>query len=61
MFKKVLKRPVDKGEPAAPTANPAPLHTAETVLQAVSEQLRQAKGELSVFGPRLSRALVQQD
>jgi diguanylate cyclase len=61
MFKRVLKLPLEKGEPATPAASPAPLHTAETVLQAVSEQLRQAKGELSVFGPRLSRALVQQD
>jgi diguanylate cyclase len=31
------------------------------VLKAVTEQLRQAKGELSVFGPRLSRALNTQD
>jgi diguanylate cyclase len=61
MFKKVLKRPVERDEPAAPSASPAPQHTAETVLQAVAEQLRQAKGELSVFGPRLSRALIQQD
>jgi diguanylate cyclase len=61
MFKKVLKRPVERGEPAAPLASLAPQHTAETVLQAVAEQLCQAKGELSVFGPRLSRSLVQQD
>ena len=61
MFKKVLKRPVENVEPATPAASSAPLHTAATVLQAVSEQLRQAKGELSVFGPRLSRALAQQD
>ena len=61
MFKKVLKRPSENGESTTPSASPAPLHTADTVLQAVSEQLRHAKGELSVFGPRLSRALDQED
>lgn len=37
------------------------MHDPEAVLHVVTEQLLQAKGELSVFGPRLSRALAQQD
>ena len=61
MFKKVLNRPLDKAEPAAPAALPVPEHGPDTVLEAVTEQLRQAKGELSVFGPRLSRALNTRD
>jgi diguanylate cyclase len=61
MFKNVFNRPPDKAEAAAGLASPAPAHSPESVLHAVTEQLRQARGELSVFGPRLSRALAGQD
>jgi diguanylate cyclase len=61
MFKNALNRPSEKAEPATTSAIPAPVHSPESVLHAVTEQLRQVRGELSVFGPRLSRALAGQD
>src|SRR4051812_41679227 len=67
MFKKILNRPPEKAVPAtpqvpaAPSAIVAPVHSPESVLHAVTEQLRQVRGELSVFGPRLSRALAGKD
>ena len=60
MFKKVPSNLREKAElTVAPAAKP--VDTAELVLRLVSEQLRLAKGELSVFGSRLNRAVAQQD
>ena len=61
MFKKVPNTRREKAETASPPAMTAPVETAEHVLRLVSEQLRQAKGELSVFGSRLNRAVVHED
>lgn len=63
MFKKTPFRPAAKIPLAspAPSAAVSPEQGAITVLHAVSEQLRPAKGELSVFGPRLGRALQHDD
>ncbi len=61
MFKKSLNRPSETAGYPGSADRPARVHDPETVLHAVMEQLRQAKGELSVFGPRLSRALAQKD
>lgn len=60
MFKKTPSSLQEKAEIAASPAA-KPVNTPELVLQLVSEQLRLAKGELSVFGSRLNRAVVQED
>ena len=61
MLKKVLNRSPEAAAPATAPSAPADAGGPESVLQSVSEQLRQAKGELSVFGARLGRALDQSD
>ena len=61
MFKKVPKTAPASADSAMSSASAAPAAGPDSVLEAVTGQLRQAKGELSVFGARLSRALVLQD
>lgn len=61
MFKKIRNRPSEVLLLTVSAAMPSLAHSPETVLHAVTEQLLHARGELSVFGPRLSRALAQED
>ena len=61
MFKKIRNRPSEMIQPTVSATTAVPAHTPETVLRTVTEQLLHARGELSVFGPRLSRALAQED
>ena len=61
MFKKIRNRPSEMIQPTVSATTAVPAHTPATVLRTVTEQLLHARGELSVFGPRLSRALAQED
>ena len=61
MLKRVLNIQPAAAPAAAPPAEAAVTLTPEAVLRLLLEQLRPLRGEMSVFAPRLGRALDQAD